>query len=111
MGKWSLSLLISIREHHSNQTAGTLFSNSRLVSHYQQLPFSTFWALRSWRLGLARIKPALNASLSVMILNHVPDVLQLRRRKNAPLLLPDVLLLLHLPPSSRQLWLLRILRP
>src|SRR5438128_10856553 len=46
-----------------------------------------------------------------MILKHVHDVLQLKHHKNAPLLLPDVLLLLHLSPSSRLLRLLRILRP
>src|SRR5437879_2901513 len=80
-GRSSPSLCTLIRGHHSNLTAGTLFSNSRLVSYYQPLRFSTFWALKSWHLGLAQIKPAPDASLLVMIPIHVHDVLQLRHQK------------------------------
>src|SRR5437016_5511939 len=91
MGRSSPSLRTPTREHCSNLTVGTLFSNSRLVSLYQPLRFSKFWDLRSWHLGLARIKHALVASLLVMIRTHVHDVLLLRRRKNAPLVRTNVL--------------------
>src|SRR5437016_954248 len=110
MGRSLPSLHIPTREHHFNLTIGTLFSNSRLVSHYQPLRFLTFWALKSWHLGLAQIKPAPDASLLVMIPIHVHDVLQLRRRKNAPLILTNVLPLHHPLPLLLLFWLLWMLQ-
>src|SRR5438128_9781975 len=101
------SLCTPTRELRSNPTVGTLFSNSRLVSLYQLLPFSTFWALKSWRLGLAQIKPAPDASWLVMILIHVHDVLQLRHQKNDPPAPTNVLSFLHplpLPLPFQPLW-------
>src|SRR5438128_165186 len=109
-GRSLLSLRTPTRGHRSNLTVGTLFSNSRLVSLYQPLRFSKFWDLRSWHLGLARIKHALVASLLVMIRTHVHDVLLLRRRKNAPLVRTNVLLPHHPLPLQLRFRLLRMLR-